>query len=176
MIFVQGTDTFRNIRCNKYRVIHLISQGFYYFDVNNFNEREKQLKPIVLAMIIADHYYRDSQSGKSIISGTFNSINSASFPTKHSNCAIYISLTDLATEGELQLLFRREDGEFEMKLPSWHIQCPDDRRSVVEIGGNINGLPIPDEGDYEFVVLWNSMEIFSRRIKASKLEMKESDE
>lgn len=133
------------------------------------------MKPIVLAMIIADHYYRDSQSGKSIISGTFNSINSSSFPSKHANCAVYISLTDLATDGDLQLLFRKEDGGFEMKLPTWSIQCPENRRSVVEIGGNINGLPIPEEGDYEFVVLWNGFEIFSRRIKALKIDVKESE-
>ena len=54
------------------------------------------MKPIVLAMIICDYYYRDAFTGKSILSGTFSSINSPQFPSKHGNCAIYIALTDVA--------------------------------------------------------------------------------
>ena len=131
------------------------------------------MKPIVLGMIIADHYYRDSQTGKSIITGTFNSINCSGFPTKHGNCAVYISLTDIASSGTVQLIFRDENGGFSMELPSWNIDTPDNRRAVVEIGGNISGLPLPNEGTYEFVVSWNGNEIFSRRLTANKIDLQE---
>jgi hypothetical protein len=134
------------------------------------------MKPIVLGMVIADHYYRDSQTGKSIITGTFNSINCSGFPTKHGNCAVYISLTDIATSGVIQLTFKKEVGEFNMQLPSWQIALPDSRRSVVEIGGNISGLPLPEEGDYEFVVSWNGAEIFSRRLTANKVTLKKEEQ
>jgi len=129
------------------------------------------MKPIVLAMIICDYYYRDAHTGKSILSGTFSSINSPSFPAKHGNCAIYIALTDISQSGELQLVFKKEDGPFSMKLPAWQVKGPGDRRAVVEIGGNINGLPLPEEGDYEFVVYWNETEIFARRFRASKIKV-----
>ncbi len=129
------------------------------------------MKPIVLAMIICDYYYRDVHTGKSILSGTFSSINSAGFPSKHGNCAIYIALTDVASPGNAQLLFRKEGGSFNMQMPPWGVALPEDRRAVVEIGGNINGLPIPEEGDYEFVLLWNGIEIARRRLKASKIEI-----
>jgi hypothetical protein len=129
------------------------------------------MKPIVLAMIICDYYYRDAHTGKSIIAGTFNSINSSAFPSKHGNCAVYIAITDVAKNGSLQLVFRKEGGGFSMELPPWEVKCPESRRAVVEIGGNINGLPLPEEGYYEFAVTWDGLEIFSRRLRATKIEI-----
>ncbi|MBD3418751.1 MAG: hypothetical protein GF398_01410 [Chitinivibrionales bacterium] len=131
------------------------------------------MKPIVLAMLICDYYYRDAHTGKSILSGTFSSINSPSFPSKHGNCAVYIALTDVAVSGQIQLVFKKENGEFSMNLPPWEVKCPENRRGVVEIGGNINGLPLPEEGYYEFVVLWNGDEISSRRLRAVKIDINE---
>ncbi|NLE01792.1 MAG: hypothetical protein GX640_18155 [Fibrobacter sp.] len=134
------------------------------------------MKPIVLAMVICDYYYRDAHTGKSILSGTFSSINSPSFPSKHGNCAIYVALTDVATSGQAQLVFRKEGGAFTMNLPPWDVQAPDSRRAVVEIGGNINGLPLPDEGTYEFVLLWNGLEIALRRLSANKIDIELPDQ
>lgn len=129
------------------------------------------MKPIVLAMVICDHYYRDLQSNKSVLSGTFSSVNSPTFPTKHGNCAVYLAITDVAQDGRLKLVFRKENGDFSMDLPEWKVADPKNRRAVVEIGGNINGLPLPEEGDYEFVVVWEGLEIFSRRMRAVKMPM-----
>jgi len=135
------------------------------------------MKPIVLAMIICDHYYRDTHTGKSILTGTFSSINCVQYPSKHGNCAVYVALSDVATSGKVQLTFKKEDGDFSMQLPPWEVRCPENRRAVVEIGGNINGLPLPEEGYYEFVISWNGSEVFSRRLKANKIEInQESDE
>jgi hypothetical protein len=131
------------------------------------------MKPIVLAMIICDYYYRDAHTGKSILSGTFSSINSPGFPSKHGNCAIYIALTDVAASGQLQLVFKKEGGDFFLKLPPWNVEPAENRRAVIEIGGNINGLPLPEEGYYEFVVQWNGVEISSRRLTAVKVNMDE---
>jgi hypothetical protein len=131
------------------------------------------MKPIVLAMVICDNYYRDAHTGKSILSGTFSSINSPSFPSKHGNCAIYVALTDVATDGNAQLIFRKENGTFNMQLPPWTVQAPGNNRAVVEIGGNINGLPIPEEGNYEFVLMWDGGEIAIRRLSANKMDMDE---
>lgn len=129
------------------------------------------MKPIVLAMVICDHYYRDTHTGKSILTGTFNSINCVNFPSKHGNCAVYIALSDVATNGTVQLTFKKEDGDFSMKLPPWEVRRPENRRDVIEIGGNINGLPVPEEGYYEFIVSWNGLEISSRRLRACKINV-----
>lgn len=129
------------------------------------------MKPIVLSMILCDYYYRDAHTGKSILAGTFSSINSAGFPSKHGNCAIYIALTDVSTNGTAQLVFRKENADFSMQLPPWEVQTPDSRNAVVEIGGNINGLPLPEPGNYEFVLLWNSNEIASRRLSVIKIDI-----
>lgn len=130
------------------------------------------MKPIVLAMVICDHYYRDAHTGKSILTGTFNSINCMNFPSKHGNCAVYIALSDVATNGTVQLTFKKEDGDFSMKLPPWEVRKPENRRDVIEIGGNINGLPLPEEGYYEFIISWNGLDISSRRLRALKINVK----
>ncbi len=129
------------------------------------------MNPYVHAMIISDHYYRDRHTGKSIISGTFSTINSRTFPSSHSNCAVYVAMSDVATDGKAQLEYRMEDGSYSMKLPEWEVKKPEDRRAIVEIGGNINGLPLPKPGVYEFVVLWNGMEISSRRLNVKKVNI-----
>jgi hypothetical protein len=84
---------------------------------------------------------------------------------------VYIALTDVAREGALQLVFRKEGGDFSMALPPWTVECPENRRVVVEIGGNINGLPLPEEGTYEFAVLWDGIEISTRRLMATRVDM-----
>jgi len=131
------------------------------------------MKPIVHAMVICDFYYRDAHTGKSILTGTFNSINCVQFPSKHGNCAVYVALSDVATDGTVQLTFKKEDGDFVMKLPPWEVRRPENRRDVIEIGGNINGLPLPEEGYYEFIVSWNDQEISSRRLKAIKINLQQ---
>jgi hypothetical protein len=133
------------------------------------------MKPIVLAMVICDFYYRDSHTGKSVLAGTFSSINSPAFPSKHGNCAVYLAITDVPTSGKLQLVFKKEDGDFSMKLPPWEVACPESRRAVVEIGGNINGLPLPEEGYYEFLVLWDGQMISSRRLRAVRMELQKPE-
>jgi hypothetical protein len=147
---------------------------FIFFRLLLAQKSSEIMKPIVLAMIICDYYYRDAFTGKSILSGTFSSINSPQFPSKHGNCAIYIALTDVAASGQLQLVFRKEEGEFFLKLPPWNVEPSDNRRAVIEIGGNINGLLLPEEGYYEFVVSWNGLEISSRRLSAVKVQMNEA--
>ena len=134
------------------------------------------MKPIVLAMIICDHYYHDGHTGKSILSGIFSTINCTEFPSIHGNCAIYIVLSDVKTEGEVQITFKKEGGEFLMKLPPWEVKRPKNDKAVIEIGGNINSLPLSEEGDYKFIISWNGVEIASRRLRALQIKMpQESD-
>jgi hypothetical protein len=121
-------------------------------------------------MLVCDYYYRDIQTGKSIISGTFSSINSSRFPTYHGNCAIYIALTDVAVDSEAQIVFRKEGGDFsKAMMPPLEVKASDNRRAVVEIGGNITVLELPEEGEYEFVLVWNGMEIAHRRFVAMQI-------
>jgi len=80
----------------------------------------------------------------------------------------------VAAPAQAQLLFRKEGGSFSMQMPPWSVETTEDRRAVVEIGGNINGLPLPEEGDYEFVLLWDGMEIARRRLRASKIDIEQS--
>ena len=68
------------------------------------------------------------------------------------------------------LFFVRKAG-LSPQMPPSEVMAPENRRVVVEIGGNINGLPLPEEGNYEFVLLWNGQEIASRRLNAVKISL-----
>ncbi len=125
-------------------------------------------------MLICDHYYRDAGSGKSVICGTFSSITCGNFPAVHGNCAVYVALSDVAQDSVAQLHFRKEmSGDFGLSLPPWNISVPDDRRTAIEIGGNINGLLLPEEGVYEFVLTWNGTEIASRRLNVNQMQQQQ---
>ncbi len=80
-------------------------------------------------------------------------------------------MTDVASNGSAQLIFRKENSEFSMQLPPWDVQATENRNAVIEIGGNINGLPLPEPGNYEFVLLWNGSEIASRRMNVAKIDL-----
>ena len=80
-------------------------------------------------------------------------------------------MTDVAANGTAQLIFRKENGDFSMQLPPWEVQASEDRTSVIEIGGNINGLPLPEPGSYEFGLLWNGLEIARRRVSVLKIDL-----
>jgi hypothetical protein len=130
------------------------------------------IKPIVLSIILADHYYRDAHTGKGVIAGTFNSVNFRKFPIQF-NFAVFIALTDIATSGKLQMIIREETNNKTLSLPPWKIKAPQDRQTIVEIGGNIQAIPFHTPGAYEVVVFWDDMEIASRRLKINKIEKKE---
>ncbi|ERP31551.1 hypothetical protein CALK_1596 [Chitinivibrio alkaliphilus ACht1] len=119
-------------------------------------------------MILADNYYRDTHSGKGVIAGTFNSIRASKFPTRL-NFAVFIALTDVATSGTVTLEIRNEQTPRKIELPPWNIQAPQDRQAIIEIGGNLRAIPFESPGTYEVAVLWNAMEISSRRLTLTPL-------
>lgn len=59
--------------------------------------------PICLALVLCDHVWRDPNSGKYTMIGTFASIATASFPLLHRELGVYVCLTEGLGEGPLRL-------------------------------------------------------------------------
>lgn len=119
-------------------------------------------RPFLLATVICDTFYQDKDN-KFILVGTFNTLRARQFPTQLHTFGIYIAASSLPSNGKLVVVFRHEDEDFSLTLPGWEVrQAPEDRTEVVEFAGKVNGLPIPKSGKYEFVILWNGIELGRR--------------
>lgn len=128
-------------------------------------------KPIVQAMVVCDNVYRDEGTKKSVLSGTFSTIFSGGFPNTHGHLAIYLALTDIAEKGMLQVVFRNEqDHDVAIQLPAWRIDRLPGRTEILELCGNIAGLPLPGEGVFEFAAFWNDSFLASKRVNLVKLK------
>jgi len=103
--------------------------------------------PIPLTLLICDHVWRDPNSGKHSLLGTFSGIGSSRFPLV-TNFAVYFAVTDAfgSLPVRLELIDLDEDrpavcdaeGIFEFT----------DRRQVIEGTFNFAGLEFPEPGEY----------------------------
>ena len=132
-------------------------------------------KPILTATVVCDNIYRDSLTQKCVISGTFAIIHGTKFPAMHGHAAIYVALTDISEKGTVQIVFRTEpDHVVVAALPAWRIEeVPEDRTATIELCGNIAGLPLPSDGNYEFAVFWNNQYLGSKRITVKIITVKQ---
>ncbi|MGM0443661.1 MAG: DUF6941 family protein [Fibrobacterota bacterium] len=126
------------------------------------------IKPILLSIVVADHYYRDIQTGKGILAGIFNTISAREFPMRNIRMAVYLAFTDVARAGKIGLKFSNPEGDFSVTLPDWEIAAPNERHAVVEIGGNLGGMSLPRPGMYELSITWDGEELQARRIAVRK--------
>ena len=103
--------------------------------------------PIPLALLICDHVWRDPNSGKYSLLGTFSGLGCSQFPF-----AVDLAVYFAVTEGEGELPVRMElidvdeerpavvdaEGQFEFRH----------RREVVEGMFQFTGLSFPEPGEY----------------------------
>jgi hypothetical protein len=145
------------------------------------------LKPVLQALILAEHVYED-KSGKKIIAGTFNGLELRSrspvrtriMPDGKEQRLIeggahagspyaYISVTDVCDDTKLLLQFvdlSRNRVLFQTELA---IRC-EDRLGTVEIVAPLPPLIVPEEGVYAFEVVCEDEIIGSHRIVARREE------
>jgi len=103
--------------------------------------------PIPLTLLICDHVWRDPNSGKHSLLGTFSGIGSSQFPLV-SNMAVYFAVTDgqgllpvrmelIDVDEERPAVFDAE-GIFEFR----------DRRQVIEGTFTFEKIVFPEPGEY----------------------------
>jgi len=144
------------------------------------------VKPVLQALVLAEHVYED-KSGKKIIAGTFNGINfRRTQPIREveqpdgiktqlieggahgGSPYAYISLTDVLDNTSLELQFislKRNKVVFRTGLI---VRCPD-RLATVELVVPLPPLIVPETGTYAFEIMCEGEVIGSHRIVANEI-------
>ena len=129
------------------------------------------LKPILQALVLADHVHVDRGTLKSYVLGTFNELRSPEFPsTMDQSTFAYISLTDV--RGEVAILLRYvdlADNKCLMEAKGVTITGRDPL-ATIEFVVPIPPFPMPHEGTYAFEVYANDEMIGAKRLQVIKRE------
>lgn len=68
--------------------------------------------PVGLALLIADHVYREAGSGKWIIAGVFSTVHTQQLPVKVARMEVFFQVTNISRPVDLKLRIEHaEDGE-----------------------------------------------------------------
>lgn len=111
-------------------------------------------KPVLQAVVLADHVYVDAQSGKKIIAGTFNELQASEFPSQFPRSTFaYLCLTDLRTRTTLDLRYvDLETGEVLMQLDQIPVSATSPLDSA-ELIVEVPEFPMPRPGSYAMEVI-----------------------
>lgn len=145
------------------------------------------MKPVLQALVVADHVYRDGNTGKHIIAGTFNSFKfSRKAPviqtetpngTKKTIVAggmdsgspyAYVCLTDVFQKTKFQLQFiylKKNDVLFWTDAVIQNAN----RLGTIELVFPLPRLPIKEAGVYALEVVWENEILGSWRITAENM-------
>lgn len=120
-------------------------------------------KPVALAMIVCDSVIDDRRTNKKSLIGIFNNITSKSFPCRHNQLNVYLSLTD--GRGTVKGILRcvRKDTDNKLMELNGEIPFPDGN-ATVEFNFEINGIVFPEPGIYSFDFLCNGEPVVTKDI------------
>jgi hypothetical protein len=109
------------------------------------------VKPEARTILLADHVYRDVETGKCIIAGTFNRIGADRFPAVHPSASLYLNLTDFL--GKVNLKVRLVKGRTDEVLgeKSFEVESSNKLGSC-EVTVRLNNLNFPEPGMYAIEV------------------------
>lgn len=109
-------------------------------------------RPYVHAFLLADKVFREAETGKVHIAGTFNRIGATQFPFHFPQLYIYLALSDLKA-GTHEIVMEIRHLELNKSILKIHqpMESPGPL-DVIEIIVCFNRVPIEDEGNVEITV------------------------
>lgn len=128
-------------------------------------------KPILQALVLADHVYADAITGKKIIAGVFHNLWAATFPTKFGRLTwAYVCLTEV--QGSVPITLRYTDlrtNEVLLSTRPLTMQSSDPLQSC-ELLIQVPPFPMPHTGTYVFEVFAGDESIGSLRITVGEVK------
>jgi hypothetical protein len=115
------------------------------------NQEARDVKPQVRAILLADQVYRDEETGKCIIAGTFNRINADHYPATHPSSVLYLNLTDFEGKGELKIRIANDSDGTTLHEVSFEVESVN-RLGSCEVTLRLNNLTFPNPGKYSLEV------------------------
>ena len=128
-------------------------------------------KPVLQALVLADHIYVDKDTGKKIIAGTFHElIGRASFPTNLGFVTnAFISLTNFSGKRTIKLRYvDLAESKILLETSDIEISCDDPLRTV-DCVVQIPPFPMPHPGAYAFEVDCNGEIVGALRITVMEM-------
>jgi len=127
------------------------------------------VRPILQALVLADHVYIDAKTGKKIIAGTFNHLAAPEFPSFFGRTTYaFISMTEV--HGNLPVTLKYTDlstSEVLLEIRDLPMEAPNDPLATVEMVVELPRFPMPHEGVFAFEVCVNDEQIGALRIQVS---------
>ena len=136
------------------------------------------VRPILQALVLADHVYIDAKTGKKIIAGTFNHLAAPNFPSFFGRTTYaFISMTEV--HGNTPVTLRYTDlsnSETLLEIRDLPMEAPNDPLATVEMVVELPRFPMPHEGIFAFEVYAYDEPVGSLRIQVSKSDEEHADE
>jgi hypothetical protein len=115
--------------------------------------------PHVQAVILCDHIYRDEDSGKCVIAGTFNRVFLQSFPGSYQPASIYLNLSDFAGRHTIAFRFKQlSTDEVLDESPPFDL-VHENRREHHECIFDLPPLSFPEPGSYTLEILYDGEDV-----------------
>ncbi|MBI4229278.1 MAG: hypothetical protein HY608_00425 [Planctomycetes bacterium] len=126
-------------------------------------EDERQA-PLVLAMVLCDHLWRDPASGKVTLVGTFSAVTAREFPARHPEMALYAAIT--RAEGKMPVVIRVIKLQPQATVMAELSATVEFKNldAVAEFGVDLQDLVFPAPGPYSFQVATGGSVLAERRV------------
>jgi len=147
------------------------------------------MKPVLQALLLADHVYEDKATGKKVIAGTFTKLQFAkkvAIPTVKDaqgrevrvlpagvdagSPTLYLSITEIVNKAEFVLRYvdlANNQALFETNLEI----TTESPLAIVEAAIPLPKLPTPHAGAFSIELLWNNEILGSHRIILEELKV-----
>jgi len=125
-----------------------------------------QSTPSGLAIVVCDQIIEDKLTHKKSLIGIFNNINAGSFPCRHPQISVFVSLTEGQGQSNARLRIINEETNDVVTDVNGPIQFPD-IHAVVELVFNLVGLVFPLPGLYSIEFYCDDALVLERRFHVS---------
>ncbi len=126
----------------------------------------------VQAFLLCDSVMRDSQSGKTVLTGIFDRIWVRSIPAAHSSCAVYFRIRfDQSESTSNQQLALRITPPSGLSQTAPEIPLTVANNFMAEGSISIAGLPLPEEGEYEIELLVSGNRVSRYFLTVNRIEV-----
>ncbi len=125
--------------------------------------------PHIQGIVLCDHIYRDDETGKCVIAGTFNRVYLGEFPDHYQPASIYLNMSDFHGTHKLSFRFIQLATNEELdSSPEFELHH-EDRREHHECIFDLPPLNFPEPGRYSVEIMYDGDSIGHVDIEACKL-------
>lgn len=118
--------------------------------------------PVGLAIVVCDQIIEDKATNKKSLIGIFNNIASPTFPCRHPQLSVFVSLTEGHGSYQARLRITNEDSSKVITEVTGQIQFPD-VNLVAELAFNFLGLEFPAPALYSIEFYCDDSLVLERR-------------